>query len=252
MNTVIVKNIAFGEGKPKVCVPMIGRNIDLLKEEARILKSIDADLIEWRVDFFDDVNDIDKVEKALSEIRKELIDIPLLFTLRSEREGGECSVSGGYYFKLYDYIMKTGEVDIIDIELFSKEIEIRELIEKAHGVGVKVIVSNHDFDKTPPKDEIISRLCKMQEIGADLPKIAVIPKSSDDVLTLLEATNTMKQKCSTRPIITISMGNLGVISRLSGELFGSCMTFGSANGASAPGQIEVKELKNILDLLHVK
>ena len=252
MNTVIVKNIAFGEGKPKVCVPMIGRNIDLLKEEARILKYIDADLIEWRVDFFDDVNDIDKVEKALSEIRKELKDIPLLFTFRNEREGGECSVSGGYYFKLYDYIMKTGEVDIIDIELFSKESEIRELIEKAHGAGVKVIVSNHDFNKTPPKDEIISRLCKMQEIGADLPKIAVMPKSSDDVLTLLEATNTMKQKCSTRPIITISMGNLGVISRLSGELFGSCMTFGSAKAASAPGQIEVKKLKNILDLLHVK
>lgn len=252
MNTVIVKNIVFGEGIPKVCVPMIGRNIDLLKEEARILKSIDADLIEWRVDFFDEVNSIDKVGKALSEIRKELKNIPLLFTFRSEREGGECSVSGVYYYKLYDYIIKTGEVDIIDIELFSKEIEIRELIDKAHGVGVKVIVSNHDFDKTPPKDEIISRLCKMQEIGADLPKIAVMPISSEDVLKLLEATNSMKQKYSTRPIIAISMGHLGVISRLSGELFGSCMTFGSAKDASAPGQIEVKELKNILDLLHVK
>lgn len=92
----------------------------------------------------------------------------------------------------------------------------------------------------------------MQEIGADLPKIAVMPISSEDVLKLLEATNSMKQKYSTRPIIAISMGHLGVISRLSGELFGSCMTFGSAKDASAPGQIEVKELKNILDLLHVK
>ena len=90
----------------------------------------------------------------------------------------------------------------------------------------------------------------MQEYGADIPKIAVMPKSVDDVITLLDATNTMKTQYGDRPLITMSMGGTGVISRLAGEVFGSAFTFGAGKEASAPGQIPVAELRKVLEILH--
>jgi 3-dehydroquinate dehydratase I len=141
-------------------------------------------------------------------------------------------------------------VDIIDVELFNDENEVKTIIEKAHAKNVFVIVSNHDFHKTPSKEEIVSRLRKAQELGGDLPKIAVMPTSTADVLILLDATNTMNEKYADRPFITMSMAGKGVISRLAGEVFGSALTFGAAKKASAPGQVAVKELRSVLNLLH--
>ena len=75
-----------------------------------------------------------------------------------------------------------------------------------------------------------------------------MPQSSADVLTLLEATVEARQIVN-RPIVTISMGKLGLISRIAGSTFGSTFTFGSAGTASAPGQLDSVNLKNILDVL---
>ena len=90
----------------------------------------------------------------------------------------------------------------------------------------------------------------MQDMGADIPKIAVMPQSKKDVLTLLSATEEMTRCHATSPIITMSMADTGVLSRLCGEVFGSSMTFGAAKKASAPGQMGVEDLSTVLDLLH--
>jgi 3-dehydroquinate dehydratase-1 len=90
----------------------------------------------------------------------------------------------------------------------------------------------------------------MQDMGADIPKIAVMPTCKKDVLTLLAATEEMATDYADRPIITMSMGGTGVISRLVGESMGSSMTFGAAAKASAPGQIGVKELDVVLETIH--
>ena len=79
-------------------------------------------------------------------------------------------------------------------------------------------------------------------MGADIGKIAVMPQCRRDVITLLEATEAVS-KAIPIPIITMSMASDGLISRMAGEVFGSCITFGSAVEASAPGQIPVGELK---------
>lgn len=94
-------------------------------------------------------------------------------------------------------------------------------------------MSNHDFHKTPAAEEIVQRLRKMQELGADIPKIALMPQNKADVLTLLSATLEMQERYADRPIITMSMAKTGVISRLSGEVFGSAATFGAVKKASA-------------------
>lgn len=248
--TITVRGLTIGEGIPKVCVPMVSEDLIRLKEEAALLKTLEPDIVEWRADFFAEVNNLAKVKEALNEIRTILNDIPLIFTFRSAREGGQIELATDYYFELNKKIAATGLVDIIDVELVYDENEIKSLIESAHKHNVFVIISNHDFEKTPPKDEMIRRLRKAQQLGGDIPKIAVMPKNSTDVLTLLDAANTMKEKYADRPIITMSMSGKGVISRLAGELFGSALTFGAARKASAPGQIDSQELIRILKLIH--
>ena len=87
-------------------------------------------------------------------------------------------------------------------------------------------------------------------MGADIPKIAVMPQTKKDVLTLLSATEEMASDYADRPIITMSMAGTGVISRLCGEVFGSSMTFGAAGKASAPGQIGAEKLHQALQIVH--
>ncbi|WP_067727920.1 type I 3-dehydroquinate dehydratase [Oceanobacillus damuensis] len=248
--TVKVKDVVIGEGIPKICVPIVGKTIEQLKDEAEFLKSIEFDVLEWRVDFFEQVEELESVKKALFEIRQRLPETPIIFTFRSAKEGGEKEVSASYYIELNRNIVQTGDVDMIDVELFNDETDIKTLVEAAHANNVFVIISNHDFQKTPAKNEIVSRLQKAQELGGDLPKIAVMPTNAADVLALLDATRIMKEEHADRPIITMSMSGKGVISRLAGEVFGSALTFGAAKKASAPGQVGVEELRNTLELLH--
>ncbi|AGX42494.1 type I 3-dehydroquinate dehydratase [Clostridium saccharobutylicum] len=250
MNVVEVKGIKIGEGIPKICVPIVGGTNAELIEEAKSLKGIKLDLVEWRVDFYENVEDIEKVKEILKELVEVLGNTPVLFTFRSKKEGGEREVSTEYYVKLNCEIAKTKLIDLVDVELFTGNEFVNEVVETAHNNGVKVVMSNHDFFKTPAKEEIVSRLSKMTELNADLPKIAVMPQNEADVLTLLCATNEMKQKYPEKPIITMSMAGMGVISRLAGEFFGSVLTFGAAKKASAPGQIGVEDLYSVLQLLH--
>ena len=145
---------------------------------------------------------------------------------------------------------QTGYVDFVDVEIFTGDEIVKKIIDGVHAAGVKVVASNHDFHKTPAKSDIIYRLRKMQDMGADIPKIAVMPQNKREVLTLLAATEEMVTDYADRPVITMSMAGTGVISRLCGEVFGSSMTFGAAKKASAPGQMGVEDLSTVLGLLH--
>ena len=136
------------------------------------------------------------------------------------------------------------------MEAFTGDDIVRDIIEAAHASGVKVVASNHDFDKTPEKEELVRRLCRMQELGADIPKIAVMPQNKKDVLTLLAATEEMASEHADRPIITMSMAGTGLVSRLCGEVFGSALTFGAVGKASAPGQMNAADLNTVLNLIH--
>lgn len=250
MNPVIVRNIKIGEGIPKICVPIVGVTKEDIIKEAKTFDAIPVDVVEWRVDWFEHVFEIDKVKEVLAELREALKEIPILFTFRTSKEGGEKAIEPKAYAKLNIAAAESGFVDLVDVEAFTGDDIVKEIIEAVHQHGVKVVASNHDFDKTPEKEDIVGRLCRMQELGADIPKIAVMPKSKEDVLTLLAATEEMNRKHADRPIITMSMAGTGVISRLCGEVFGSALTFGAAKKASAPGQMGVEDLAQVLSLLH--
>ena len=248
--TVQVRDVVIGEGLPKICVSIMGKTKEALIEEIHYIKELDIDVVEWRMDHYDKIDELQMVKETVNQIRSELGNIPLLATFRSKSEGGEKELNEEAYIKLNEEIIASEEVDLIDVELFLGDEPVKDLVEFAHTHNVKVVMSNHDFDQTPAKDEIVSRLCKMQDLNADLPKIAVMPQSIDDVLCLLCATNEMVTKYADRPIITMSMSGKGTISRIAGEIFGSALTFGAAKEASAPGQVEVNKLRNTLKIIH--
>ena len=245
--TVTVGNVTLGEGRPKIIVPLVGQTADSILEAAEQARDLDCDLIEWRIDFYEEVATPQKVA-ILSHQVKQAVQKPLLVTFRTKKEGGELELPDDQYFAIYREVLTQGAADLLDLELFMPTDEVAATIELAHENGVKVVMCNHDFDATPSKEEIVRRLSLMEEKGADICKIAVMPQSNKDVLTLLAATAEMKDK-ATRPLITMSMGALGMVSRVSGEAFGSAATFGAAKQASAPGQVPVSVLREILSTL---
>ncbi|MGX7068300.1 type I 3-dehydroquinate dehydratase [Gemella bergeri] len=247
MAKLTVGGVVFGEGRPKIIVPIVGKNEQEILEAASDIKTIDCDLVEWRIDFFDKVEEQGEVSELSKKIRK-IINRPLLVTFRTKKEGGVLELSDNKYFEVYNEVVENGNIDLLDVELFMPVEEVSALIEKAHANNVKIVMCNHDFDKTPERDEIVNRLTTMSEKGADICKIAVMPNSNKDVITLLDATRIAKEKIN-KPLITMSMGALGMISRVSGEVFGSTATFGAAKQSSAPGQVPVAQLREILDTL---
>ena len=247
---VEVRGVRIGEGIPKICVPIVGTTMDEILAAAKYFESVKKDVVEWRADWFEGVFDFAQVEAVLKELRRVLGNTPILFTFRTANEGGEKAIEPAAYAELNKRAAATGLIDLVDVEAFTGDEVVRDIIESAHESGVVVVASNHDFEKTPEKDEIVRRLRKMQELGADIPKIAVMPQSRKDVLTLLSATEEMVSEYADRPIITMSMSATGLISRLCGECFGSALTFGAVGKASAPGQMNASDLSEILNLIH--
>ncbi|MBE6050811.1 MAG: type I 3-dehydroquinate dehydratase [Clostridium sp.] len=252
MNKVIeIKGIKLGEGMPKICAPLVSDTEEKLLEEAKEISKVnEVDLVEWRVDYYRDVYNIEKVKNILKEMVLILKDKPILFTFRTKKEGGEREISNEDYIKLNNEMIRGKLIDLIDVELSIGKESSEKILKEAKDNNIKVIMSNHDFDKTPQKEEIVKRLENMILLGADIAKIAVMPKSEKDVLTLLSATDEVKNRYKGHPIITMSMGGTGLISRISGEIFGSVLTFGSVKKVSAPGQIPVKKLHEMLEVIH--
>lgn len=250
MNTVKVRNMVIGEGMPKICAPIVGRTREEILLQARELRETGPDLAEWRADWFEGIEEKEQLSKILELLREELGDMPLLVTFRTKQEGGKKEISAEDYEGFLEWVLDSKRADLVDVELFMGEELLKRVVLKAHEKEVKVVASNHDFERTPNVGEMVERLCKMQKAGADLLKMAVMPRDPGDVLTLLAATWQMKECYATQPVITMAMGGTGVISRLAGEIFGSALTFGAAGRASAPGQVEVEALKKALRLLH--
>lgn len=206
------------------------------------MSSNNTDLIEWRIDFFDQVEDAEKLVETAKKLRQVMSEMPLLTTFRTHFEGGVKKLSEEEYFDICRVLIKEKATDLLDLELFRKTSKLKEIIAEAHENNIYIIMSNHDFDKTPETSELERRLTLMKTYGADIAKIAVMPNSARDVLNLLLATDNIKYKLNC-PLITMAMGDLGKVTRISGEVFGSCLTFGTVGDASAPGQIESTNLK---------
>jgi len=246
---VQVRGVRLGEGIPKICVPLTGVTPEEVVEEAALLCQSKADLAEWRVDHFADAQDSGAVTAMLKRLREALGDLPLLFTFRTGKEGGRQVLPLTAYLALNKKAAATGLVDLLDVEYSAGEDVCRELITAAHANQVAVVMSSHDFQGTPLQQEMVSLMRDMRRMGGDIPKVAVMPQSAADVLALLAAGEQYARDADC-PVITVSMSQLGCVSRIAGELSGSCLTFGTVSGASAPGQLSADDVYRVLHLLH--
>lgn len=243
---VKVKNIKIGEGLPKICIPVTDTDLEGVRKTIGLIKNAPCDFIEWRADFYPNMEDPEVRVKVMTLFRNQLGNLPVLFTIRTSVENGMMDIDTNDYINTNLAVIESGLIDLIDVELSRGESAVKTIVEAAHKAGVKVVVSRHNCIATPDKDVIVRNLCQMQELGADIVKFAVTPQTERDVLVLLDATLTMKEEHNDTPVITMSMGSSGAVSRICGQLFGSAVTFGTAGKASAPGQLPAPSLNIFL------
>lgn len=230
----------------KTIVPITAKTKEQALAQAQVIaNTADADLAEFRIDLLSFASDTKHVIALGHELKKILGNKPMIATIRTKNEGGQLEISDADYGKTYQAYLKNPFMDWLDVEMFRDQKVVSEIVQKAHQKKVLVVMSNHDFQKTPSQDEIEKRLLKQDQMGADVLKIAVMPKSKQDVFTLMNATLKVSQQ-TTKPLLTMSMGQLGTISRVATANMGGSYSFGMIGQASAPGQIDVTKLKQIL------
>lgn len=244
-----IKDLEIGKGMPKICVPLTSKNEEELCREAKKVKEALPDLVEWRGDFFVNLQSPKACAEMAEKLAEILGDIPLLFTIRTKAEGGNAVLSMQEYAKINETVAAGKSVALVDVEVFGYETEKKALIKKLQETGVKVIASSHDFDKTDAQEVLLERFKEMDQTGADILKMAVMPKNKEDVSAIMQVTREMQKNFTEKPLVAMSMGEMGLVSRIEGEKFGSSITFASVEAASAPGQLPIQILREkILDI----
>jgi 3-dehydroquinate dehydratase-1 len=120
----------------------------------------------------------------------------------------------------------------------------QQLCKVARENSTKVIASFHNFNCTPSKESLEQKFKQAEQYGADVAKVAVMPKTLEDVLTLLSVTLEAKNKLKI-PVISMSMGGLGAVTRMFGGVFGSTVSFAVGQSSSAPGQVPIEDLNTV-------
>lgn len=245
-----VGNLTIQQGKPAIIVSTTGDDADsALKLARQAAQMPQVQMVELRVDKLSFATHVDKVAQLGRDMRRALQGKPLLLTLRTQNEGGSLSPDDASYIALYQQWLEAGCADLIDIEMRIGAQAVDRLVAQAHRHQIAVILSYHDFQSTPDNADMLERLAWQEAHGADILKIAVMPKTPQDVSRLSDVTWQMRQR-SDRPLLTMAMGGLGAVTRMSGEVFGSNLTFGTLDEASAPGQLEVQALDRAMSALH--
>lgn len=248
-----VRKITIGGATPLICIPLFEQYQSALFNAAHRLLPLAPDIIEWRIDAFEHLLDIDACLRALFQLRSILVEIPILLTCRRAQEGGlgkEEVLSEKNRLQLITQAIESGCIDLVDIELSSGEGLLEAVQQTAKKHKVRSIVSYHNFIETPSQEKMIGLLQKMEQRGADIAKLAVMPNCYQDVLRLLTATSIARTESLTIPMVTIAMGEEGKISRVAGGLFGSDITFAEGEGCSAPGQLPVTDMRKAMALLY--
>ena len=270
-------------GLPAVAVSLTGPSLAQARTQARSAIDAGADVLELRVDLLEEAGALaapDPLDAAtvaaqvLECLRglREAIDTtdgadagsPVLLTCRTAAEGGRARLDDASYGTLLCSVLE-GLADwaperrpaAIDVEV--QRGCLPQVCEQAHGLGIDVVASFHDFETTPADEVLEEVLTRMAREGADLAKIAVWPTSANDVARLLGVCARATAGAGARsglgvPVAAMSMGALGAVSRVA-PTFGSALTFavvpdeqGQAR-ASAPGQLPIQDVRRCLELL---
>ena len=245
---------SLGEGEaPLVCVPLVGRDAAALCVEAQAMAVAAStpggpapDLLEWRVDALDAAADPSAIEAAARALRAAAGPLPLLLTLRAAREGGrDHGLDDAARAARLVALIDIGVADLVDFETDAAPEALQALRGACLRHGVPLALSAHHFDRTPSVGEMVAAFRRAADLGADIAKLAVMPTAPGDVEALLTATAEADAALAI-PIVSMSMGEAGVPSRVLGFRYGSRITWASAGTASAPGQLPLAALRRRL------
>ena len=235
-----------------ICVPIVGPSMEDILSQVQEAVKAEVDLIELRPDMWMKDSYISEEEYILTivnlveEVHSRYEKMPILFTWRTLAEGGETPLSSENYCNLLQGIVNQNVVDAVDVELFAYTDAIGQIIKEAHHQGIQTVMSYHNFHKTLDRDTLHLYAEQMISVGALVIKFALMPTTNEDVLSVLQFTKELTEWYPELPRITMSMGKLGKMTRTCGHVFGNCLTFGILGQASAPGQVEVAVLKQLV------
>ena len=247
---ILVNGKPLGSGRfPTICTPLVGRTRAQVLAEVALVVAKQPDLLEWRVDFFQEIGNVAAVVALAGEIRQAAGGLPVLFTRRSVKEGGEpIPLNEEQVVALIIAVCASRTVELVDFEMNNDPAHIAQVraASKAHGVGL--VLSFHNFQSTPSQEVLSQRFAQAQQLGADVAKIAVMPQRLEDVISVLGATLDSSQKLDI-PLVSMSMGGYGSLTRLFGWVFGSAMSFVVGADTSAPGQVPIEDMNTVLEVL---
>ena len=247
MKTVALRNIIIGQGMPKLIVPIAEASRGDILAMGKKLAGMYIDAVEWRADFYDGIKDTDEVLSVLYALRS-CLDMPLIFTCRTAKEGGKADITDEEYALLNRAVLHSGYADGIDVEVLSHGEHAAELICDMRTQGRVSIGSCHLM--TMPKAEDMGNMLRaIHSTGADITKLAAMAESTGQALALMGAARQAKA-AGIGPLIAIAMGEQGMISRLLAEMAGSDAVFAAAGRGSAPGQLSIGAMRAILKTVH--
>lgn len=210
-------------------------------EEAQALDAtryLDADIIEWRADYLPK----EAILQVAPAIFEKFAGRELVFTLRTRSEGGEIDLSPEEYIHLIKEVAQFYQPDYIDFEYYSYKDVFEEMLDFPN-----LVLSYHNFQETP--ENMMEILSELTILNPKLIKVAVMAHTEQDVLDLMNYTRGFKTLNPEQEYVTISMGKVGKVSRITADVTGSSWSFASLDEVSAPGQISLASMKKIREIL---
>jgi 3-dehydroquinate dehydratase-1 len=237
----------IGDGRfPAIITPLVGATPEAIAGELTAIVPKRPDMLEWRIDFFGAIGDTGRVIDTARAIRTTAGGIPVLLTRRNVTEGGQpIPIAEPAVVAMYGAACEARCVELVDYELSNDAADLATLRRVSSANGIAMVMSYHNFQATPDAATLEAKFARAQALGADVGKVAVMPQDPSDVLTLLAATYKASQALSI-PLISMSMGGIGSISRMIGWVYGSAATFAVGKSSSAPGQVAIDELRAVL------
>ncbi|WP_252312822.1 type I 3-dehydroquinate dehydratase [Sinobaca sp. H24] len=231
--------------KSNVCTALVGKTKEQLGGELDIILPKQPDVLEWRADHLDTLADTKQVLDIASYIRERAGVLPIIFTIRSIHEGGETiDLEEEGKIELIKQVAASHTVSAIDYELSNHKDQVEQVQQACRENEVKSILSYHNFQETPKPEEMLRILKDMEKSSPDFGKLAVMPQKNTDVLNVLSVTEEASGSLNI-PIITMAMGKMGGITRLTGWQYGSVLTFAVGSSSSAPGQIPIDLVRSV-------
>ena len=199
----------------------------------------DADIIEWRADFLPK----DEILQVAPAIFEKFAGRELLFTLRTRAEGGEIDLSAQDYVQVIKDVTQLYQPEYVAFEYFGNKDVFDQMLDFPN-----LVLSYHNFQETP--ENMMEILSELTSLNPKVVKVSVMAHTEQDVLDLMNFTRGFKTLNPEQEYVTISMGKVGKVSRITSDVTGSSWSFASLDVASAPGQISLSNMKKIREILN--